>query len=40
MEFAELVESGKRERAEKYFGEKARPFNRYVSLIEKREKMT
>lgn len=38
MEFAELVESGNRQRAEKYFGEKARPFNRYVSLTEKREK--
>jgi len=38
IEFAELVESGKRERAEKFFGEKARPFNRYVALTEKREK--
>ena len=36
--FSELVETGNIERAEKYFGEKSRPFNRYVSITEKREK--
>ena len=31
IEFSELIESGRIERAEKFYGEKARPFNRYVS---------
>lgn len=36
--FSELVESGEQDRAEKFFGENSRPFNRYTSLIKKREK--
>lgn len=38
VDFSELVESGERERAEKYFGKEARPFNRYVSVVEKKRK--
>lgn len=38
LEFAELVEGDEYDRAEKYFGENARPFNRYVSLTEGRRK--
>ncbi len=38
IEFSELVESGEQERAEKFFGEKSRPFNRYTALTKNREK--
>ncbi|HOY88060.1 MAG: hypothetical protein V9G21_07820 [Methylotenera sp.] len=38
IEFSKLVESGELEQAEKYFGENARPFNRYVALNRKLEK--
>lgn len=38
VDFSELIEQGDRGRAEKFFGEKSRPFNRYVSLTEKRRK--
>ncbi len=37
IEFSELVESGEQERAEKFFGEKSRPFNRYTALTKNRE---
>ena len=33
IDFAELVEEGKEERTEKFFGEKARPFNRYTKIF-------
>ncbi len=35
--FSELVESGEQDRAEKFFGEKSRPFNRYTALTKNRE---
>jgi phenylpropionate dioxygenase-like ring-hydroxylating dioxygenase large terminal subunit len=37
IEFSELVQTGEQERAEKFFGEKSRPFNRYTTLTKKRE---
>jgi len=38
IEFSELVENGEEERAEKFFGEKSRPFNRYAAINKDREK--
>ena len=38
IEFSELVKTGQQDRAEKFFGEKSRPFNRYTALTKKREK--
>jgi len=38
IEFSELVESGEQARAEKFFGEKSRPFNRYAAINKDREK--
>tara|TARA_Y100001956_G_scaffold23163_1_gene22839 strand:+ start:571 stop:1140 length:570 start_codon:yes stop_codon:yes gene_type:complete len=35
VEFSELLEDGKLERTEKFFGEKARPFNRYTKIVDK-----
>ena len=34
LEFSELLESGKADQAEKLFGNKARPFNRYTPVAE------
>lgn len=39
VDFAELLESEDLERTEKFFGEKARPFNRYVKVVDKPHKM-
>ncbi|NRA59683.1 MAG: hypothetical protein HRU25_01985 [Psychrobium sp.] len=38
IDFTELVESGDQERTEKYFGEKARGFNRYTKVVDKPHK--
>jgi len=38
IEFSELVQNKKQERAEKFFGEKSRPFNRYAAINKDREK--
>ncbi len=38
IDFAELVEEGNEERTEKFFGEKARPFNRYTKILNKPHK--
>ena len=38
IDFTELVESGDKTRTEKYFGEKARPFNRYTKIVSKPHK--
>ncbi|MCK7632645.1 MULTISPECIES: hypothetical protein [unclassified Shewanella] len=38
VDFAELVESGEKERTEKFFGEKSRPFNRYTKVVDKPHK--
>lgn len=35
VDFADLLESGERERTEKFFGEKSRPFNRYTKIVSK-----
>ncbi|MFT5758851.1 MAG: hypothetical protein ACI9LM_003599 [Alteromonadaceae bacterium] len=38
IDFTELVESGDQERTDKYFGEKARGFNRYTKVVGKPHK--
>lgn len=38
VDCTELVESGDSERTEKFFGEKARPFNRYTKVVDKPHK--
>jgi hypothetical protein len=38
VDFAELLESENLERTEKFFGEKARPFNRYVKIVDQPHK--
>jgi hypothetical protein len=38
VDFTELIESGDQERTEKYFGEKARGFNRYTKVVDKPHK--
>ncbi|MCJ0806821.1 hypothetical protein [Vibrio vulnificus] len=35
VDFAELMESGDLERTERFFGENARPFNRYAQIVDK-----
>lgn len=38
VDFAELIESGEKDRTEKFFGEKSRPFNRYTKIVDKPHK--
>ena len=38
IDFSELIEVGSKERAEKFFGEKSRPFNRYAAISARKEK--